>query len=248
MWRVAALIALAMVLGCVSARSPEDDETLDASPPSYRSYASYAPEDEPARIPIWGDGVLRAQVDTADGVIDVPSFLVRWKTDADLALITAHRLPPQVGGVRARTVSGVEVVRSGTLLSLPQARAATPDDASADLTVWRVPDAAGARDYYRYQLGFASKPPLRGERVILSVNVPGSARVRHNAVVVEVTPQVLRYEVHGSVDLRGAAGAPVLNLDGLVVGMHVAATERDGAIHGDANPASAMGAELQRAW
>jgi hypothetical protein len=143
-------------------------------------------------------------------------------------------------------VNGDDVVRNATFVPMAQARSATPSDASGDLAVWRVPQEALIN--YRYQVGFSSTPPLRGERVHVAVQVPGSTRLLHNAVVEEVGSHVLRYRLHDAVDLGGAAGAPVLNSYGMVVGMHVTTTEQNGVRYGAANPAAAILAELQRSW
>jgi hypothetical protein len=63
----------------------------------------------------------------------------------------------------------------------------------------------------------------------------------------ELTPTVLRYQIYTRLTLDLAAGAPVLDRNGQVIGVHVGTTRREDGLYGDANPAAAIRAALVRA-
>jgi hypothetical protein len=79
---------------------------------------------------------------------------------------------------------------------------------------------------------FAAEAPGEKAVVWLIARLPDSPRKAHRARVVSAGDGVLQYRFDTAPDLGPANGAPLLNADGEVVGVHIGSDDMDGHRHG----------------
>jgi hypothetical protein len=161
---------------------------------------------------------------------------------------TGDELPKHVSSVRLYDVLQErwmlhELGDAGPMLSLPNARTADEEPfAFRDIAAFRVKPQQGLAP-----LLLADEEPQPGDPVWLAAAMPDGSRTRR-AVCVENTRRgfIFRYEDSKEIP-KHSSGAPVLDLDGAVVGINTGLGRLGRYEIGHANPLSSIRAHLREA-
>ena len=199
--------------------------------------------------------ILRPTFQTAEGfreggtacVVEVPEY-------ERYMLLTTHHFFGPMGGfektyawneiralvhqVNATTPTDLAlVVSTKEVLQIPNAAAYNGQNVNRDLAVFPLPDKPPV-PVFRLSVDL----PQSGDRVWLLAFATAAAateKVVHGATVLQAADNaiILKFDDAG-LDITGAGGAPVLNGDGVLVGLLVTGARQNNLLYGYANPAS----------
>jgi hypothetical protein len=166
------------------------------------------------------------------------AFLIRFKGETDVLLVTAQHIFGPAGGLKQDVPRGkmAEFIRKATLRDLvkdiSQTTKATPLAIPEDI------DAA----VFRTALGAKAKPhPLAKENpktddviwLVAALEGQDKNKILHRGTVVEATEAVIKCKFDdGNLVTHGASGAPYLNASGEVVGLHTGSFKNPGNVAG----------------
>ncbi|MBX2796595.1 MAG: serine protease [Myxococcales bacterium] len=195
------------------------------------------------------------------------------KAGEHTVLLTAHHLfgpagglpslltGPQVGEQVSRVsltdaFSGGPCGTSETVRTVTDAAPMGSKGTATDLAVFTPKEATGLDRLQSTRarpelapLPLAAADPKKGDSVWVAARVQQSTTRMWPAEVVEVSGTGLYYRfADSSLDLGATSGAPVLNAEGAVVGLHLGGgAMADGALVGAANPVSSVRSRVQAA-
>ena len=216
-------------------------------------YAQFRGAQRLARIP--RTAILRPTFQTTEGFKEAgTACLVDMPEYERFMLLTAHHLFSPMGGfekayawneiralvqqVNATSPADLAlVVSTKEVLQIPKAAAFSGRDVSRDLAVFPLPDKPPAPAFK-----LAVDLPVPDDRVWLMAFVGKGAEADgalHEARVFQADASAVTLEFEDAeLDLTRASGAPVLNGDGVLVGVLVAGARQDGKLFGFVNPAT----------
>jgi hypothetical protein len=267
-FRIALVVA---VSSCTSGKkegekqAPADRAAPEATAATEAPAASPAAEEPPAaptEAPpeIGPNAALRPTFVTSDGTHGAgTAFVVKW-SDGRHLLLTAHHLFGPAGGmnrdvdaaelprifksVDARSVDDREVsVKSGVLLSLPEAGPIGKAPINRDLAAFLVDDPGKAAI-----LPLAPELPAKGARIYLVAELVDRPGRIWPARVENATSTIVAYSFDDSgLNLQATSGAPVVDGQGRVVATNRSGGSQGGKLVGFGNPVVAIREMLDQA-
>lgn len=183
------------------------------------------------------------------------AFRLRHEASGQHFLVTGHSLfSPAYGLDVQMTASDIarvivaaigvsctdrnKIVVAQPYVPIPDARPYDDKGSERDLALFRISAKAGEPS-----LLLDPAPPILGDRVWIYVKYSGSPRIGlEPASIAWISPREIRYLLDNkSADLRNTTGAPLLDIDGRVVGMHLGTfVSSSGRTFGFGCPAAAI--------
>lgn len=191
------------------------------------------------------------------------AFRIRHEASGQHYLVTAHSIFSPAYGLDVQMTSadiakvivaavGVsctdrnKIVVAQPYVLIPDAKPADDKgNSEKDIALFRIAAREGEPS-----LLLDPAPPLQGDRVWLFVKYPDSPRLGlEPATMAFVSPKEIRYLLDNKLaDLKGTVGAPLLDKDGYVVGIHLGTyTAPSGRVYGFACPAAAVAPYIEPA-
>lgn len=168
------------------------------------------------------------------------AFLARLEGEKNPLLITAHHIfgPPCGLKEEVSREKLPDFVKAATLHDLVKG-----GNYTTKITPLALPDTIDAA-VFRTTLGDKAKPyplakenPKKGDTIWLVASLESQNQILHRGFVVEVWEQEIKCKFdNGNLVTRGASGAPYLNANGEVVGLHRGSLKVPGQITGIAIP------------
>jgi hypothetical protein len=161
------------------------------------------------------------------------------------AQVAAKDVPSVVQNIQLARLSGGSASYAVTPLAVPtkrlQADGGKPID---DLAIYRLPDTAAQAQ----AVPLATQAPAVGDIVWLIARLRGSPadQLGHRGQVTDVTPWLMVQFDNNNIITSGAAGAPVLNATGEVVGIFSSSLTGGGQVRGYVIPAALIAQTIQK--
>jgi hypothetical protein len=163
----------------------------------------------------------------------------------DVQLTAADIAKVIVAAVGVSCSDRTKIVVAQPYVTTVDARPADDKGSEKDIAAFRILETAGEPS-----LVLDSAPPIVGDKVWIYVKYPGTPKLGlEPATLAWVSPTEIRYLLKNkSADLHNTRGAPLLDVDGRVVGIHIGTfVSKTGNVFGFACPAAAVAPVIEPA-